>query len=98
MGIALDDMFQYDALAESIRHGEGYTWYGGIPTAARAPLYPLFLAMIYTVFGHQFLAARIVQAMVGSVVPAEGRRRVSSFILSPVWLPAGSDDLRAARY
>jgi 4-amino-4-deoxy-L-arabinose transferase-like glycosyltransferase len=69
MGIALDDMFQYDALAESIRHGEGYTWYGGIPTAARAPLYPLFLAMIYTLFGHQFLAARIVQAIVGSVVP-----------------------------
>lgn len=69
MGIALDDMFQYDALAESIRLGQGYTWYGGIPTAARAPLYPLFLAIIFTLFGHQFLAARVAQALVGSWVP-----------------------------
>lgn len=69
LGIALDDMFQYDALAESIRLGQGYTWYGGIPTAARAPLYPLFLAIIYSLFGHQFMAARIVQAIVGSLLP-----------------------------
>ena len=29
MGIALDDMFQYDALAQSIRLGQGFTWFGG---------------------------------------------------------------------
>jgi 4-amino-4-deoxy-L-arabinose transferase-like glycosyltransferase len=69
MGIALDDMFQYDALAESIRLQQGYTWYGGIPTAFRAPLYPLFLAAIYTLFGHQFVAARLAQAVVGAIVP-----------------------------
>jgi 4-amino-4-deoxy-L-arabinose transferase-like glycosyltransferase len=69
LGIALDDMFQYDALAESIRLGQGFTWYGGIPTAARAPLYPLFLAFIYTLFGHSFAAARIAQALVGSLLP-----------------------------
>ncbi len=69
MGIALDDMFQYDSLAESIRLGEGYTWYGGIPTAFRAPLYPVFLAIIYAVFGHQFLAARLVQAATAAFLP-----------------------------
>ena len=69
LGIALDDMFQYDALAESIRLGQGFTWYGGIPTAARAPLYPLFLALIYTLFGHSFAAARIAQALAGSLLP-----------------------------
>jgi 4-amino-4-deoxy-L-arabinose transferase-like glycosyltransferase len=78
MGIALDDMFQYDALAESIRLGQGFTWYGGIPTAARAPLYPVFLAAIYTLFGHGFVAARIIQALVASFLPlvtyAVGRR------------------------
>lgn len=68
-GIALDDMFQYDALAESIRWGRGYTWYGGIPTAARAPLYPLFLAVIYFLFGHSFFAARIAQAVLASFLP-----------------------------
>ena len=69
LGIALDDMFQYDALAESIRLGQGFTWYGGIPTAARAPLYPLFLAVIYTPFGRSFAAARIAQALLGSLLP-----------------------------
>jgi 4-amino-4-deoxy-L-arabinose transferase-like glycosyltransferase len=69
LGIALDDMYQYDGLAESIRLGQGFTWYGGIPTAARAPLYPLFLAVLYTLFGHHFAVARIAQAVLGSFVP-----------------------------
>lgn len=69
VGIALDDMFQYDALAQSIRLGEGYTWYGGIPTAFRAPLYPLFLALVYLFFGHHFLAGRVVQAIIGAFLP-----------------------------
>jgi 4-amino-4-deoxy-L-arabinose transferase-like glycosyltransferase len=69
LGIALDDMFQYDALAESIRLGRGYTWYGGIPTAARAPAYPLFLAGVYSAFGHRFVAARTAQAVIASFVP-----------------------------
>ncbi len=69
VGIALDDMFQYDALAESIRLGQGYTWYGGIPTAFRAPLYPLFLAIIYLLFGHEFLVVRIIQATIGASLP-----------------------------
>ena len=82
MGIALDDMFQYDDLAESIRLGQGFSWYGGIPTAARAPLYPVFLAIIYTLFGHSFVAARIIQALVASLLPlvtyAVGRRLFST--------------------
>jgi 4-amino-4-deoxy-L-arabinose transferase-like glycosyltransferase len=69
LGIALDDMFQYDALAESIRLGQGFTWYGGIPTAARAPFYPLFLAAVYSLFGHSFAAVRVVQAAVAALVP-----------------------------
>ena len=69
MGIALDDMFQYDALAQSIRLGQGFTWYGGIPTAARAPLYPLFLAGVYSLCGHSFTAARVAQALLGSLLP-----------------------------
>jgi 4-amino-4-deoxy-L-arabinose transferase-like glycosyltransferase len=69
LGIALDDMYQYDALAESIRLGQGFTWYGGIPTAARAPLYPLFLAVLYTLLGHHFAVARTAQAVLGAFVP-----------------------------
>jgi 4-amino-4-deoxy-L-arabinose transferase-like glycosyltransferase len=32
----------------------------------QAPLYPLFLALIYKVFGHSLLAVRLVQAVLGS--------------------------------
>jgi 4-amino-4-deoxy-L-arabinose transferase-like glycosyltransferase len=69
LGIALDDMYQYDALAESIRLGQGFTWYGGIPTAARAPLYPLFLAIVYSLSGHDFAVARVAQAALGAFLP-----------------------------
>jgi 4-amino-4-deoxy-L-arabinose transferase-like glycosyltransferase len=58
----------------------------GVLTSFRPPLYPTFLALIYTVFGtgpRRFLAARIVQAVLGAAcVPltaALGRRlRLSS--------------------
>ncbi|HJX39415.1 MAG TPA: glycosyltransferase family 39 protein [Anaerolineae bacterium] len=93
MGIALDDMFQYDALAESIRLGQGFTWYGGIPTAARAPLYPLFLAVVYSLFGHSFTAARVAQALVASLLPAVvyvlGRRMFSGRVgVAAAWAVA----------
>jgi 4-amino-4-deoxy-L-arabinose transferase-like glycosyltransferase len=93
LGLALDDMFQYDALAESIRLGQGFTWYGGIPTAARAPLYPLFLAVVYALLGHSLTAARIVQALVGSLSPlvvyGVGRRLVNdSAGLKAAWVVA----------
>jgi 4-amino-4-deoxy-L-arabinose transferase-like glycosyltransferase len=93
MGIALDDMFQYDALAQSIRLGQGFTWYGGIPTAARAPLYPLFLAAVYTLFGHSFTAARVSQALLASALPligyVLGQRLFSTKVgLATAWIVA----------
>lgn len=69
IGIGLDDMFQYDDLAQNILAGQGYVWYGGIPTAFRPPLYPTFLALIYFFFGPSYLAARIVQALLGGTLP-----------------------------
>ena len=33
----------------------------------RAPLYPFFLGSIYALFGHDYFAARVVQALVGSL-------------------------------
>lgn len=87
--IALDDMYQYDMLARSIRDGRGYRWYSqadlevlwpyyeplieversafpdeGLPTAHRAPGYPLFLAMLYvfTPDAARFAVARVAQA------------------------------------
>jgi len=93
MGIALDDMFQYDALAQSIRLGQGFTWYGGIPTAARAPLYPLFLAGVYSLCGHSFTVARVAQGLLASVLPLLtyllGRRLFSERVgVAAAWVVA----------
>jgi 4-amino-4-deoxy-L-arabinose transferase-like glycosyltransferase len=33
-----------------------------------APLYPTFLAVVYKVFGHNFLAARVCQALLGAIL------------------------------
>ncbi len=32
----------------------------------RAPLYPLFLGLVYSLFGHDFIAPRLIQAILGS--------------------------------
>ena len=41
--IALDDMFQYDMLARSIRAGEGYRWYSRADVEVLRPYYAQFL-------------------------------------------------------
>jgi tetratricopeptide (TPR) repeat protein len=41
-------------------------WSMGGHAFFRAPLYPFFLSLIYRVFGHDLLAVRIVQAVVGA--------------------------------
>ena len=33
----------------------------------RAPLYPIFLAAVYKVFGHDYMVARLIQSLVGSL-------------------------------
>ena len=37
--------------------------------AARPPIYPLFLALIFRIFGQSLFAVRVVQALIGSLVP-----------------------------
>ncbi|MEW6680739.1 MAG: glycosyltransferase family 39 protein, partial [bacterium] len=40
---------------------------GGKPTPRREPIYPLFLSIIYLIFGHSLLAVKIAQAILGSL-------------------------------
>jgi len=59
------DALTYDALAVHLLSGQGYVLEpGGPPTATRGPVYPLFLAGIYWLFGHRYLAVFVVQALV----------------------------------
>jgi len=65
------DPKQYDTLAVNLLSGKGYTieYYNfGRPTSYRAPLYPLFLASIYSIFGHNYLAVRVIQSIFGAIL------------------------------
>jgi tetratricopeptide (TPR) repeat protein len=56
------DAQYHDQWAQAIIAGKDFT--GGV--FFRAPLYPYFLALVYRVFGHDYLAARLVQFLIGS--------------------------------
>ncbi len=60
--LLVGDAVTYDGWASRIASGE---WLGG-SVFYQAPLYPYFLGVLYTVFGRDFLAVRVVQILVGA--------------------------------
>lgn len=53
----------YDQLAVSLVEGRGYVDESGRPTAYRPVGYPVFLALLYAVFGRSLIMVRIVQSL-----------------------------------
>lgn len=60
-----DDGVGYDQVAQSIARGEGFSR-NGQPTAVEDPLYPSFLALIYTIAGHNPWAVRVAQSVLNA--------------------------------
>jgi tetratricopeptide (TPR) repeat protein len=58
----IDELY-HDEWAAAIATGENYV----AGPYFRAPLYPAFLGMIYKVFGHNYLAPRLVQSLLGAL-------------------------------
>ncbi len=58
----MDELY-YDEWAQAIAEGE--TFIEG--PYYRAPLYAAFLGAVYKVFGHSYLAPRVIQAVIGSL-------------------------------
>lgn len=56
------DAEYHDQWAQAIVAGEDFT--GGV--FFRAPLYPYFLALVYRIFGHDYLMVRVIQFLIGS--------------------------------
>jgi tetratricopeptide (TPR) repeat protein len=83
--LLLGDAKIYDAWATQIAAGD---WLG-TDVFYQAPLYPYFLGLLYTVFGHHLLVVRVVQAVLGATscvfLAAAGRR----FFSRPAGLLAG---------
>lgn len=57
-----DDAVQYNEIAHSIAEGKGYALKDGTPTAIRPPLYPIFLAGIYSLLGTNVKIVQVTQA------------------------------------
>jgi len=60
------DAASYDRIARNLLAGEGFGTSPGLPGGFWPPLYPFFLAGLYTAFGHSLLAARLVHALLGA--------------------------------
>lgn len=65
-GVSFPDSAAYDAIARNFQVGRGLIL-DEASQVTRPPLYPIFLAICYEVFGRDFLAVRLVQAMLGAL-------------------------------
>jgi len=65
------DAVDYDRIAHSLADGDGfppsYVTADGGPSAMRPPAYPLYLAGVYALTGQRTFAARVSQAVLGTV-------------------------------
>jgi 4-amino-4-deoxy-L-arabinose transferase-like glycosyltransferase len=61
-----DDMITYEGIAKNIVHGKWNFGWDDEPSAHREPIYPLFVAGVYKVFGESRSAVHWAQAVVGA--------------------------------
>jgi len=62
------DQLNYQNIARRLVQGSGFAMEDGTPSAARPPLYPMFLAGVYQVFGIRPEAGKITQVLLGVVM------------------------------
>jgi hypothetical protein len=85
------DQISYDMLAQSLAAGEGFSfpraWWPNTPAHTQTSfwsfVYTGYLAMIYAVFGHRPLVARLIQALVAGVLHPWLAWRIGRKLLSP---------------
>lgn len=61
------DTPSYIAIARSLAEGKGFTIDGTVPTAVRMPLYPLFLAGLYSIPGSGAGTVQLIQILLDSL-------------------------------
>lgn len=62
------DEVSYDAVAWHLASGQGFSLERGSPTAFVFPGFPFFLGLVYFLFGHSLLAARVAQALLSASI------------------------------
>ncbi len=93
------DERDFDTIAKNVVQGNGFSRVpnSSVPMIRRVPLYPLFLAGIYGVFGHGFAAVRVLQiflvaltALIGYLtarVIFKGKSSLLTLLLIGLWPP-----------
>ena len=61
------DTGSYEVIAQSLIKGDGFSSPPGVPSVTRAPVYPLFLAGVYFLFGPSHIAVKLIQALLGAI-------------------------------
>jgi 4-amino-4-deoxy-L-arabinose transferase-like glycosyltransferase len=64
--ITSGDPFFYDVFARFLAAGQGFVRIGGQATAQWPPGYPAALAVVYTVFGHEIILAKLLNVLLGT--------------------------------
>ncbi len=64
--LAWGDEISYDQLATNLLAHGCFCFVPGEPTLFRAPLYPMLMALFYSIFGHNFLPIVLAQALAGA--------------------------------
>ena len=104
----IGDSVEYDLIAYNLTQGHGYSLSQSAPfelTTQREPTYPFFLALIYYIFGHNFLIAIIAQCLVGSLtcvliyktalgIYDDGRVALLAALVNAFYLPIAIFNLR----
>ena len=62
------DQAVYDRIALNVAEARGFSINAPAPTAERAPLFPLVLAAVYRVAGHEPSAGLVLQALLGAAI------------------------------
>lgn len=60
------DAVDYDSIAVNMATGHGFSLNPDVPTPKRPPGLPFMLALVYSVFGHSYTAARVLMALLGA--------------------------------
>lgn len=95
--IPSSDAYVYDTLGVSLAEGRGYIDNNGSAHSFYPPAYPVFLSLIYKIFGHSYIYVRIIQSMLGAfscvLIYLIGKRIYSAFsgvlagFISAMYLP-----------
>ncbi|MCB4790807.1 MAG: glycosyltransferase family 39 protein [Elusimicrobia bacterium] len=62
-----DDAKGYDTLAVNLVENGEFAFEKGAPTARRTPVYPLVLALVYSIFGHSIITVKILQSLISAL-------------------------------